>query len=73
MSLIGSTTTATQGGSTVVLNTSQSFSQVAEESLRDSINIPPTILIDQGAAVQVLVGRDLVFGEALPVIVDAGR
>ncbi|GAC1632200.1 MAG: hypothetical protein NVS9B10_26450 [Nevskia sp.] len=73
LSLIGSTTTATQGGSTVVLNTSQSFSQVAEESLRDSINIPPTILIDQGAPVQVLVGRDLVFGDALPVIVDAGR
>jgi type IV secretion system protein VirB10 len=64
LSLIGSTTTASQGGNTVVLNTSQSFSQVAEESLRDGINIPPTILIEQGSPVQVLVGRDLVFGEA---------
>ncbi len=61
LSLIGSATTASQGGNTFVVNTSQSFGQVAQESLQDSINIPPTIYVDQGAAVQVFVARDLVF------------
>ncbi|MDB5986958.1 MAG: hypothetical protein JWR16_2011 [Nevskia sp.] len=61
LSLIGSATTASQGGNTFVVNTSQGFGQVAQESLQDSINIPPTINIDQGAAVQVFVAHDLVF------------
>lgn len=61
LSLIGSTTTASQGGSTVIVDTSQGFSQVAQESLQDSVNIPPTITIAQGAPVQVFVARDLVF------------
>lgn len=64
LSLIGSATTASQGGSTFVINTSQGFGQVAQESLQDSINIPPTIIVDQGAPVQVFVARDLVFGQA---------
>ncbi|MDZ4078506.1 TrbI/VirB10 family protein [Hydrocarboniphaga sp.] len=64
LSLIGSTTTASQGGSTVIVDTSQGFSQVAQESLQDSVNIPPTITINQGAPVQVFVARDLVFGRA---------
>ncbi len=41
LSLIGSATTASQGGNTFVVNTSQGFGQVAQESLQDSINIPP--------------------------------
>jgi type IV secretion system protein VirB10 len=61
LSLIGSATTASQGGNTFVVNTSQSFGQVAQDSLQDSINIPPTIYVDQGAPVQVFVARDLVF------------
>ena len=61
LSLIGSATTASQGGSSFVVNTSQSFGQVAQDSLQDSINIPPTIYVDQGAPVQVFVARDLVF------------
>ena len=65
LSLIGSATTASQGGSTFVVNTSQGFGQVAQESLQDSINIPPTIFIDQGAPLQVFVARDLVFGASL--------
>lgn len=64
LSLIGSTTTASQGGSSVVVDTSQGFSQVAQESLQDSINIPPTITVPQGAPVQVFVGRDLIFDRA---------
>ncbi|MDB5973316.1 MAG: TrbI/VirB10 family protein [Nevskia sp.] len=61
LSLIGSATTASQGGNTFVINTSQGFGQVAQGSLQDSINIPPTVYVDQGAQVQVFVARDLVF------------
>ncbi|WP_051749135.1 TrbI/VirB10 family protein [Nevskia soli] len=64
LSLIGSATTASQGGNTFVINTSQGFGQVAQDSLQDSINIPPTIYVDQGTPVQVFVARDLVFGAA---------
>jgi len=63
LSLIGSATTASQGGNTFVVNTSQGFGQVAQDSLQDSINIPPTIYVDQGAPVQVFVARDLVFDQ----------
>ncbi|MBL6748930.1 MAG: TrbI/VirB10 family protein [Nevskia sp.] len=61
LSLIGSATTASQGGNTFVVNTSQGFGQVAQESLQDSINIPSTIYVDQGTPVQVFVARDLLF------------
>jgi type IV secretion system protein VirB10 len=64
LSLIGSATTASQGGNTFVINTSQGFGQVAQDSLQDSINIPPTIYVGQGTAVQVFVARDLVFDPA---------
>ncbi len=64
LSLIGSATTASQGGNTFVVNTSQGFGQVAQDSLQDSINIPPTIYVDQGAPVQVFVARDLIFQES---------
>lgn len=63
LSLIGSATTASQGGNTFVINTSQGFGQVAQDSLQDSINIPPTIYVDQGTPVQVFVARDLVFDQ----------
>jgi type IV secretion system protein VirB10 len=65
LSIIGSATTASQGGNTFVINTSQGFGQVAQESLQDSINIPPTIYVDQGASVQVFIARDLVFNAQL--------
>lgn len=64
LSLIGSTTTASQGGNTFVVNTSQSFGQVAQDSLQESVNIPPTVFVDQGTPVQVFVARDLVFDRA---------
>lgn len=64
LSLIGSATTASQGGNTFVINTSQGFGQVAQDSLQDSVNIPPTIHVDQGTPVQVFVARDLVFDQA---------
>lgn len=64
LSLIGSATTASQGGNTFVINTSQGFGQVAQDSLQDSVNIPPTIYVDQGTPVQVFVARDLIFDPA---------
>ena len=46
-------TTINQGGNDI--------SRAAEIALRDSINIPPTIHIDQGTAIQVFVAKDLDF------------
>lgn len=65
LSLIGSSVQAAQGDNTVVLNTSQSFSDAAEVALENSINIPPTIHVDQGVPIQVFVARDLDFGPVL--------
>lgn len=72
LSLIGSATTASQSGNTFIINTSQGFGQVAQESLQDSINIPPTIYVDQGTPVQVFVARDLIF-DLSPVTVGIAR
>ncbi len=46
-------TTINQGGNDI--------SRAAEIALRDSINIPPTIHIDQGSPIQVFVAKDLDF------------
>ncbi|MGX5832066.1 type IV secretion system protein VirB10 [Mesorhizobium sp. 43Arga] len=42
---------------------SQSLNRIAEEALRNSINIPPTIHVDQGSRIIVFVRRDLDFSE----------
>ena len=47
-------------GSTVVLNP-QGGQQVIDDILRNTINIPPTISINPGARVQVIVARDVDF------------
>jgi type IV secretion system protein VirB10 len=44
----------------------QSVTKMAEEALKDSINIPPTIHIDQGTRIIVFVKRDLDFSEIYP-------
>jgi type IV secretion system protein VirB10 len=41
--------------------TSNAMNQIASEALRESINIPPTIYVDQGTSIIVLVRRDLDF------------
>jgi type IV secretion system protein VirB10 len=46
--------------------TSQTLTQLAQEALRDSINIPPTIHLDQGTRVIVFVRRDLDFSGLYP-------
>ena len=47
-------------GSTVILNP-QGGQQVIDEILRATINIPPTITVNQGARIQVIVARDVDF------------
>jgi len=47
-------------GSTVVLNP-QGGQQVIDDILRNTINIPPTITVNQGARIQVIVARDVDF------------
>ncbi|WP_292018915.1 type IV secretion system protein VirB10 [Mesorhizobium sp.] len=45
---------------------SQSLNRIAEEALRNSINIAPTIHVDQGSRILVFVRRDLDFSEFYP-------
>jgi len=45
---------------------SQSLSRLSEEALRDSINIPPTVHIDQGARITVFIKKDLDFSDFYP-------
>jgi type IV secretion system protein VirB10 len=45
---------------------SQTFSDLANQALKDSINIPPTIYVDQGTRIIVFVKRDLDFSEWYP-------
>jgi type IV secretion system protein VirB10 len=47
-------------GSTVVLNP-QGNQQVIDDILRTTINIPPTITVNQGSRIQVIVARDVDF------------
>jgi type IV secretion system protein VirB10 len=61
--------------------TSNAMNQIASEALRDSINIPPTIYVDQGTSIIVFVRRDLDFSslyadpvkEALIALKHPGR
>lgn len=45
---------------------SQTMNQIASEALRNSINIAPTINVDQGASIMVFVRRDLDFSSLYP-------
>jgi type IV secretion system protein VirB10 len=75
----GITTTTQTGGNTssglsqtdrarqiAAQTTSQTLTQLAQEALRDSISIPPTIYLDQGTRVIVFVRRDLDFSALYP-------
>ncbi len=69
-----STTTQTGVGNQQVLqareiaaqNVSQTLTTIAQEALRNSINIPPTIYLDQGTRIIVFVRRDLDFSNFYP-------
>ncbi len=47
-------------------NVSQTLTTIAQDALRNSINIPPTIYLDQGSKVIVFVRRDLDFSSLYP-------
>lgn len=44
----------------------QSLTKLSEEALKDSINIPPTIYVDQGTRIVVFVKKDLDFSLFYP-------
>ena len=47
-------------------NVSQTLTNIAQQALRNSINIPPTIYLDQGTRIIVFVRRDLDFSALYP-------
>jgi type IV secretion system protein VirB10 len=49
-----------RSGSSVTINP-QGGQQITQEVLRNTINIPPTININQGTRIQVIVARDVDF------------
>ena len=48
---------------TVALDTGTDFSRSAEIALDNSIGIPPTVHVHQGARIKVFVGKDLDFSQ----------
>jgi type IV secretion system protein VirB10 len=54
---------------------SQTLTTLAQDALKDSINIPPTIHVDQGTRIEIFVKRDLDFSALFPdpVRVEAMR
>ena len=54
------------GTSTTILQNTNSLNRAADIALENAINIPPTIYIDQGTAIQVFVARDLDFFDVTP-------
>lgn len=53
-------------GSTTILQDSNSLNRAAEIALENSINIPPTIHVDQGTPIQVFVAKDIDFRNVTP-------
>lgn len=62
------TTTNTSSGATVLQNTTQASSSLAEKVLSQSINIKPTLYANQGDRVAIYVARDLEFREIYDVV-----
>ncbi len=54
-------TTAIQARQIGAQQTAQTLTDLANQALRSSINIPPTVYVDQGARISVFVRRDLDF------------
>lgn len=52
---------------TTINNTSNTASSMAEEALKGTINIPPTATINQGSIINIMVARDMDFGDVYEV------
>lgn len=52
---------------TTIENTSSSVQNMAEQALSNSINIPPTAIINQGAVINISVARDIDFSSVYGV------
>jgi type IV secretion system protein VirB10 len=58
---VAANSTKSQTSAAVAVNTGNDFSSAAAIALQNSVNIPPTINIDQGTRINVFVGKDLDF------------
>ncbi|MDE1992294.1 MAG: type IV secretion system protein VirB10 [Rhizobiaceae bacterium] len=61
-----SSSTASDAQSQAQQTVSQTMAEMANIALKDSINIPPTIFVDQGTQIVVFVRRDLDFSALYP-------
>lgn len=68
----GAATRQESSGSTLIINP-QGGQQVTDDILRNTINIPPTITINQGSRIQVIVARDVDFRSVYELKVAAVR
>lgn len=57
---------ALQGRQIATQSVAQTMTTIAQEALKNSINIPPTIYLDQGTRIIVFVRRDLDFSSLYP-------
>ncbi|ENN83817.1 Type IV secretion system protein virB10 (plasmid) [Rhizobium freirei PRF 81] len=65
-STTSSSSTASNAQSQAQQTVSQTMAEMANIALKDSINIPPTIYVDQGTQIVVFVRRDLDFSALYP-------
>jgi type IV secretion system protein VirB10 len=62
----GSSSTSSDAQTQAQQTLSQTMAEMANVALKDSINIPPTIYVDQGTEIMVFVRKDLDFSSLYP-------
>lgn len=68
--MVGANAVNNDNGQNVALQTGQDVNRAAEIALENSINIPPTIYIDQGSRINIFVRHDLDFSDATKEMVQ---
>jgi type IV secretion system protein VirB10 len=63
LSLVDDASAYAGAGGSAAANTSQSARDAASIAVENSVNIPPTLTVQQGALVTVFLARDLFFGD----------